>query len=157
MSLPLLAVPRSWFTGSYDVTRAGERLAVLDVAWFRYRGRFELEGRRFELDRESLLGDFRLLADGQVLCRARKTSAFRRAFEVRLGQFECTFQAASPFRQTFVLRKGDARIGEVRPRHAFSRKAEIDLPDDLPLEFRLFLLWLVVLLWRHQAAAASGG
>ena len=37
-----------------------------------------------------------------------------------------------------------------------TRRALVDLPPDLPLPVRVFVIWLTVILWKRQAEAASG-
>ena len=37
----------------------------------------------------------------------------------------------------------------------FSRDVEIDLSDELPLELRLFVFWVVVQCWRRNAGGVA--
>ena len=64
---------------------------------------------------------------------------------------------ASRLRRRFVLIEGDREIGAIRPAHLFSRSALADLPDDLPLAVRIFMIWLVLLLWKRDMGNAGGG
>ena len=43
----------------------------------------------------------------------------------------------------------------VRPARALGRQARADLPEDMPLEVRLFVLWLTLMLWKRQQQAAN--
>ena len=48
-----------------------------------------------------------------------------------------------------------ATFGSIAPLGLFRRKAKADLPDDLALEIKAFLIWLVVVMWKRQAKAGS--
>ena len=50
-------------------------------------------------------------------------------------------------------------VGTIRRETWTSRKARVELPDELPLPVRVFVLWLVLLMWKREsdAAASSGG
>jgi hypothetical protein len=50
---------------------------------------------------------------------------------------------------------GDKQIGSVYPAGHFTRRSMIDLPGDWPLATRIFVFWLVFVMWRRQQAAAS--
>jgi hypothetical protein len=40
----------------------------------------------------------------------------------------------------------------------FKREWTVDMPEELPLEVSVFIVWLVVILWkRAESAAAAGG
>jgi hypothetical protein len=45
-----------------------------------------------------------------------------------------------------------APVGTIARTGFFRAKRTADLPDDLPLEVQAFLIWLVLLVWRRQAA-----
>ena len=73
---------------------------------------------------------------------------------MQLGGRAFTLKATSTFGRAFVLTEGDHAVGSVAPQGFFGRKAKADLPDDLTLEIRAFLIWLVVVMWKRQAKAA---
>jgi hypothetical protein len=99
-------------------------------------------------------GDFLLERDGVVLARAAKPSAFRSAFEVRHDGRTYELAKESVWHRRFVLRSSNAEIGSLAPRSAFGRAAFATLPEPWPLSLKVFVIWLVVLLWRR--AASSG-
>lgn len=60
--------------------------------------------------------------------------------------------------QLLDLLDSERIVGSIRPAGALRRGVEATLPDDLPLEVRVFILWVVLLLWRGRRvtrAAAS--
>jgi hypothetical protein len=51
--------------------------------------------------------------------------------------------------------EGGKQIGSVYPEHALTRKAVIDFPEEIPLVVRVFMFWLVVILWKRASDAAA--
>ena len=151
----LRAEPSNWFSWSYDVFEDDQHLTTVDLAWMREAGSFELGGQRFDIAREPGWGDFVLSAGGDAICRARKPSAWFRSFQVVIGDRHLTLEAQSPLNRTFVLREGGATFGEIRPQGILSRKAVVMLPESLSRAVQVFIVWLVIVLWRRQANASA--
>jgi hypothetical protein len=63
-------------------------------------------------------------------------------------------EAESMLRRKFVLYEGGQALGSVQPEHAFTRKAIIDLPTDIALPVRIFMVWLTLILWKREADAS---
>jgi hypothetical protein len=55
----------------------------------------------------------------------------------------------------FILSENGRELGTVRPEHAFTRKAVIDLPAEIDLPVRIFMVWLVLVLWKRDEESAS--
>lgn len=151
----LRAEPSNWFSWGYDVLENNRHLTTVDLAWVREAGSFELEGQHFHISREPGWGDFVLTAKGNVICRAKKLSAWFRSFQVVIGGQQLTLEAASPFHRAFVLSQAGATVGEIRPQGILSRKAVVALPESLSRAIQVFLLWLVIIMWRRQSNAAT--
>ena len=153
----LRAEPKSWFSWDYTVYDNGAPVADLDLAWVREAGEVIIEGVACTLYRESLLsGAFILEAGGFPLARAEKPSVLFRTFEIAYDdRHHYTLQARSAFARTFVLCEGDREIGSIYPDHIFSRKMTVDLPEALPLAVRVFITWLVILMWKRAAQSSS--
>jgi hypothetical protein len=69
------------------------------------------------------------------------------------AQFELKPQ--SPFTRGFQLLKGKRIVGTLLPASFLTRKINVELPEDLPLQIRAFIVWLTVLLWKRDASAAA--
>jgi hypothetical protein len=152
----LMAVPARWFSWDFAVLEGSQVIAAIDVSWWREEGELAVQGRTFRVYREGLMrGAFVLESAGSVLARAEKPSAFRRAFVVEHGGRRYTFAARSPFQRAFELRDGSGAVGAIAPLGIFTRRARVDLPEDLPLAVRVFIVWLAVILWRRDANAAD--
>ena len=148
--------PIAWYSWSFRILEGDREVARLDRSAFRERATFSLEGSQYEMRRTSLtLGTFVLERDGRLLAEATKPSAFRREFEVVAEKGPFRLQAASWFRREFLLLQGSSRLGSVKPDSAFGRAATADFPTTIPLPVRLFLVFLVLVLWQRAATGSS--
>lgn len=146
--------PLHWYSWDFKVFEDDRPVAVFDRSWFREEGTLILEEAAYRVYRMGMAsGAFILERDDHLVAEANKPHFWRRRFEITFGDRQFRLRPRSLGR-TFDLYEGAARVGEVRPRHPFTRKAAATLPADLPLAVRVFILWLVVLLWKRAADAA---
>jgi hypothetical protein len=152
----LEAVPKNVFSTDYIVHIPGRTSAMVDVSLWRDAADLEIEGVSYRFHRERLMsGAFLLERDGVVIAKAVKPSAFRARFEVDFGGRTFVVRMVSVWRRQFGVFSGEQRVGVIRPAGLFTRRALIELPRDWPVAFELFVFWLVLLMWRRQAAAAA--
>lgn len=127
-----------------------------DRSWWSDKGELTVQGVTYTARREGVMsGAFVLESPAGVLARATKPSAFRRLLIVEHSGRQYTLRAASALRREFVLLDGSTRIGSLSPEGFFTRRAAVDLPPSLPLPVRVFIVWLTVMLWKHEQAAAA--
>ena len=62
--------------------------------------------------------------------------------------------AAHVLSRRYVLERDGRKAGEVAPDGLVTRKLRASFPDDLPLPVRIFLLFLVIILWRRQVQSS---
>lgn len=151
--------PKAFWSWDFDILDGDRVVAVLDRHWLREMAAFDVEGQRWQVRRTSVMrGTFALELDGRVVAEAQKTSSFRRAFAVTVGPERFELRAVSIFRREFQLFRGGIAIGSIRPTSPFRRHAIAQLPSSLPLPLRLFLVFLVLVIWKRQSdSAATGG
>jgi hypothetical protein len=124
------------------------------MSWWGEKGAFAIDGATYRVYREALLsGPFVLEGQGGVVARAEKPSVFRREFVIRHAGHEYTLRPRSLWQRAFVLFDGSREIGSVAPKSAMTRKAAADLPDDLPLPVRAFIVWLTLISWRRAQSS----
>jgi hypothetical protein len=155
----LLIEPKNWWRSLLEVTEpsTGTRFS-LSPRGFREGCFFKLDGDRYELKRQHWSGGaFLLECNGSVLLRAHKPSAFKRSFELKNGRERFTVAAESMWSRAYVLRQGSRVVGRIERPSWWSRRAEADLPEDLPLVFRVFVVSLVLLMWRREHSAVVNG
>lgn len=152
----LRAVPKSWFSSEYRVLENNATVAIIDLSWWREAGELTVGGSTYRVYREGLMsGPFVLESGGAIIARAEKPRAFYRSFLVEHDEKEYTLEAESALYRKFVLSEGGERIGSVYPEHALTRKAVVDFPEEIPLAVRIFMFWLVMILWKRASDAAA--
>ncbi|MBA4389940.1 MAG: hypothetical protein C0399_03280 [Syntrophus sp. (in: bacteria)] len=151
----LSAVPNGWFSWDFTIFDDHKAIAKIDLAWVREAGKLYLDGSNYRVFREGLLnGSFIIEKEGLVLARAEKPSALIRSYKIDYNNKSYTLEAESALRREFVLREDGQTIGSVRPENAFTKKAIIDLPAEIALPVRIFMVWLTLILWKREEAAA---
>ena len=163
--LELVPVPMGWFSWDFSILQNGSPIAEIKCrsSW-REKGTLAIGGSSYDVYREGLMsGQFILELNGTRLVHAEKRSRYTRSFTV---QHECKtyiLKAESALGGTFLLLENDQQIGSIRPAGVFTWKATVELPDELPLPIKVFLLWLTVILWKRDydyaiaAAIAAAG
>ena len=152
----LRMIPK-WFSWTFSVIDGAEPVAhAVDRSWWSDKGELTIEGVTYTARREGVMsGEFVLESTAGVLARATKPSAFRRSLIVEHAGRRYTLRAVSALRREFVLLDGSTRIGSLSPEGIFTRRAAVDLPPALPLTVRVFIVWLTVMLWKHEQMAAA--
>lgn len=147
----LKAIPKSWFSWDFSIVEGSTPVAEISVAWWRERGELKVRGSTFNVYREGpMMGDFVLESGGAVLARAEKPSAFRRTFLIVHEGRRYTLRSRSALLREFVLLDGSTEVGSIAPEWILTRRAAVSLPLDLPLPVRVFMIWLVLILWKRD-------
>ncbi len=128
----------------------GTPIAVLDHA----RLGFTLNGRTYTIRRAGVFAPlYELLRDNVALVSARQVPFVNRYTVTSAGR-EWRLKAEEILARRFGLFDGDARVGGITPssRFNFTQDVSIDLPDELPLEARVFLMWLLLWKWGDSSS-----
>jgi hypothetical protein len=140
----LRVVPDGWF--SYDFTvfdRRGMPVSRAELANWRETAKLEVGATRYKAHHKGWGSKQFVLEkeDGRV-------------FEHGGNRYEV--EKESVWGSAFVIRReGVVRIGSVRGKGIFKREWIVELPEELLLEVRVFIVWLVVLLWKRAASGAA--
>ena len=154
----LTVIPKSWLSWDFHVTEDGQAVALIDRHWFRERASFSVDGKSYDVRRTSVMhGTFVLEHSGRVVAEARKRSAFRRSFDISSGGNRYTLEAVSAFGREFRLLRGGTPAGRIRPVSMLRRTATAVFPEAMPREVQLFVVFLVLVLWKRAADAAASG
>lgn len=152
------AIPTGWLTWDFEVRDAdGRNLGEVRLSSWRERGAVCAGGVEHGVSRESLLGAFVLEKEGLPLARAVKPSALFRSFEIEYEGRSFALKAWSAMRRAMVLWEGGIAIGSIAPEGVLTRRARIELPEELPLALKLFLVWLTMLMWKRESGAGNSG
>jgi hypothetical protein len=152
----LTASPRSWFSWNFTLAKDGESLADIDLSSWREKGALTVANSSYRVHREGLFsGAFVLESNGTVAARAHKPSAWTRRLVIEVDGAQFELRPRSAFTRGFQLFKGERIVGNLSPASWLNRKLDVELPEDLPLLIKAFVVWLTVLLWKRDADAAA--
>ena len=153
----LQAVPKGWFSSKYDVSNDNVPVGTINFSAWREEGELTIGGSIYRVYREGLMsGSFVLELNGSILARAQKPSALYRTFIIELGEKKYVLEAKSAFSSKFMLIEGERQIGSAYREGVLARKSLADFPDEIEITIRMFLLWLVMILWRRSDSASAG-
>ena len=112
---------------------------------------FVLENRTFKILRSGAVGSvFKLAFEDSPLATLEQVP-FRNRYTLSFGGREWAFHSASLTETKFALEQGGERVGSISARYfARYKQIAIDLPDQLPLEVKAFLMWVVLWRWRNH-------
>jgi hypothetical protein len=152
----LTAEAQGFWKRNYEVYHdAGPTIAV-KIGWVGQGAFFSIDGVEFEIRREGMFSrHYTLRALDEVQAEAYRPSVFRGRFVIEAGEVDYSFEPCSPFGRSFELWDQGQVVGEVYPEGIFSRSVHGDLPEELPLPVRVFLLALVIMIGRNRRAGAS--
>jgi len=157
----LRAVPEGWFSSNFIVfDRAGTPVARAGLSNWREIAKLEVGGTRYEARSKGRAGKKFVLEqeDGRVVAVVEKPSVWRNRFVFEHAGNRYELRRVSVWGSAFVLwREGVGPVGSVRSKALFKREWTADLPEELPLEVRVFIVWLMIILWKRGATAAAGG
>lgn len=152
----LQIVPESWLTWNFDVLEDDRRIASIKTTLLPESGSFSIDGSSFRAYREGMIsGKFLLDGESGTIACAEKPSAFLNSFNVEYSDKRYTLKKESLIGRSFVLLQGGLEVGSIRPERFLSRKAALSLPADLPMPVQVFMMWLVIILWRREANSQS--
>ncbi|HEU4388324.1 MAG TPA: hypothetical protein VFV34_11040, partial [Blastocatellia bacterium] len=144
-----------WYSWNYTIIEDGKEVAFIESAWLREAATFFLDGFTFKVYRQGMFGGpFVLEKNGEAIIFADKPSAWESSFNVSYLNRQYTLEAQGFFRRRFLLREGERVIGSAIPDAWCSRTAIGDFPPELPMALRIFLVWLVIIMWKRQSDAA---
>jgi hypothetical protein len=157
----LRVIPKGWFSYDYTVfERDGTPVGQVDLSNWRETAKLEVGGEHYTGHREGWRSqEFALeKEDGQVVVTAEKASAWKGPFVFEYGGNRYELEKESIWKSTFIIRReGVGRVGSVRSEGVFKREFIAELPQELSLEAKVFIVWLVVLLWKRAASTAAAG
>lgn len=152
----LEAIPTDLLSSNFRLHEERQLIGEVETSIWRERARLELEEGTYHLFRERAFGgDFLLERNGSVVARATKPSALRSKFEVEVGDRQLELRRLSLLNRRFGVFQDGKQVGSIYPLGIFTRRSNIDLPSDLPISTRVFLFWLVFLMWKREQSAAS--
>lgn len=151
---PIEFAPKSLFAARYyTLKRDGVEIGRIDCGGIRQPASIVIGDATFRPARDGVLrATYHLDGNGARLASAVPAGAALRRFTVEAGARTCTLAVASWSGRRFTLTENGTAVGTIARIGFFTAKCQANLPDDLPLEVQAFLIWLVIITWRRQAA-----
>jgi hypothetical protein len=161
MAKMLRAVPDGWFSYNFTVfDRSGTPVARADLSkwlWLE-TAKLEISATSYEAYSKRLAHKEFLLEkeDGRVVAVAEKPSFWRNRRVIEHAGNRYELKKESAWRNTFVLwRDGVGPIGSVRSNGVFKREWTVELREELPMEVGVFVMWLMVIMWKLTLSSAA--
>lgn len=156
----LIAQAKGFLGSTYELLERETVVGRLKVSGWRERAELEITqdgfSSSYRFQREgSISGAFLLLEAERVIAFAEKPSAFRDIFEVTYSGEHLVLKRPSFWKQKFDLESNGRVVGSITPKGFLRRRITIDLPDEYPIIFKVFVFWLALIVWRRQQAAAA--
>ncbi len=151
-----LATPKRWLLWDYDVRDVfGRHIGDVRVLPWRAAGTMLVEGMRLDASRRGVfVGPIVLTGPSGEVARATRIGLFTRRIALEFGGRSLVLRSASVWSREMHLMEGEVTIGTAVPEGLFSRRAQVELPDSLPVDVRLFVVWLVLYTWKAQQNAS---
>ena len=153
----LKAEPKNVLSSRYRLYDGEIDVGELRMSWVKERSEAVIDGHSVDMYREGTFsGAFILAANGSEIACAVKPSFWTSTFEVSFGNVTFELAKRGTFKSAFELRLEGTVVGSIERESIWKRTARANLPDDWPNALKVFILWLVLVIWQREAAAASG-
>jgi len=146
----LHVTPTNWFSSGLIVSQEGRPVARIRFPWGMGSGEFILEGQTYSVrPADPGLSLYLLETRGRAIARARGWSTvLQRYCVVEHGGRRYHLDSRPGFRRAYVVREGVETVGYVECQGLLARKAVASLPGSLPLPVQVFVIAIVLRLWR---------
>ncbi|HYH32951.1 MAG TPA: hypothetical protein VD903_21475 [Pseudonocardia sp.] len=143
----------SVWKSTYEITADGRPIATWTGRAWKAGGRFELDGRPYEVSANAWGNRFEMSAvHGGPVASAERVG--RKHWTVDADGRTYRFRRASLLSADQILLDGEREAGWIRKTSVWRSDAEADLPG-LSLPAQVFVLVVVLRMWEAAAAAAS--
>jgi hypothetical protein len=141
-------IPKAW-SYAFSVMDGSERVAqAVDLSFWRDKGELRIQGFIYKARRDR--SSYVLESGTGVIARAERPRRWLRELGIEHSDRRYTLRAKSPFRRQLLLLEGSTQIGSISPDGLFTRKAEVELPQALPLFLKVFIIWLAMTIWKQE-------
>jgi hypothetical protein len=150
----LQSTRRGFFRHTYEISEDGRPTATL-TGTRREGCVFDVDGITYRITRDGRRA-FILTSPSGEAARAERVGS--RTWTISSLHVPLELVRTSIWKETWEVRRFGEPVGTLSKDGAFKNTSTADLPDDLPLFLRLFVLCLVEALWeRSRQASAAGG
>lgn len=153
--------PAGLFSSDYGIFEDGNILGVIDkkILSLKEKATLLIKNQKYSVSREGILsGHFLMTSQGTVIARAEKAGFIRDVFVIKYDGRELRLEGKSlSLRDKFFLFEGTGQIGSLFQKSLFSRKMVFDVQVEIPLEIKLFIIYLALVIKSRNSESAPGG
>ena len=153
-----IAWPRHSGSPGHSRSDGSEPVAhAVDLSWWSDKGELTVQGVTYTARREGVMsGAFVLESTAGVVARATKPSSLRRLLIVEHSGRQYTLRATSSLRREFILLVMARHVSDPFHQTGSSRDERTWISRrHCRSPVRVFIIWLTVMLWKHDEAAAG--
>ena len=151
----LKVIPKAW-SYTFALMDGTQPIAqAVDLSWWRDSGELRIQGAVYRAHRDR--ASYVLESGNAVVARAERPRRLCREFVIEDSGRRYLLRAKSAIRRHFLLFEGSTQVGSICPEGIFTRSAAVELPQEIPLFLRVFMVWLVMTLWKHEDHLATAG
>ncbi|NKB31490.1 MAG: hypothetical protein GKR91_00110 [Pseudomonadales bacterium] len=152
------AIPRSIFSRDFEILENSKKIADIDMSAWRERAEVLIDNTTYNIKKEGFLNPtFSLVHNGKTLVTASREMMLRRQFVIDIAGARYYLKNKNWLARAMILTNDISRVGLIKPRNFFGRGAKVDLPGEIELPVQVFIVWLVLLLWKRDSNAAASG
>jgi hypothetical protein len=153
----LEAIPKSWFSWNFKINEGSKKVADLDISSWREKGELRINGVDYVVFRKGTFRPTIILEQSNTkLAKATRSSIFRHSFLIETDGKQYTLEKRSFVGRKIILKNDLGEIGSVSPKGFLSRRAIVDLPENMELPLRIFVIWLALFLWKRESGSSAG-
>jgi hypothetical protein len=151
----LTVVPRGAFKNGFDLLDgSGRPVGGFTGSVWRENGDVEIGQERWEFRRERSRR-FTLAGPRGTYATAERPSLWSYVWHVAVDDRLYLLERPSWLSRRYEVRVGDRLVGGLTPKGAFSAKAEVDLPAEMPPPVQVFVIAVVMTQWRRESSSAA--
>jgi hypothetical protein len=145
----LRAIPESLLSWTFSLWDGNQKVGEANFDWFKHTGRLKAGDATYQVDPGACgNGPYRLLRGNQVISEAQEVRRFlRNGYVVAYGERQYELKATSLLGRGFEVREGGKCVGRIEPEGAVTRRTRARLPEELPLEVRMFMVGVASVAW----------
>ncbi len=149
----LRIIHKGWFFHSFKVFENDVEIPELEFKFGSKTMNFEIQGVDYKFEsRETFFsgGSYVIESNNSILAVAERPGVFGKTFSFVLGARQYQLGPGPGRKPSFVLLEGERQVGEIYSETFSRRQVVAELPSELSLPIKMFMLWLFLLLWNEK-------
>ncbi len=149
----LRLIRQGWFLPRFKVFENDVELPNMAFKFGSKTMNFEIQGVDYKFEaRETFFsgGSYVIESNNSILTVAERPGRLGRTFSFVLGAKQYHLCSETGWKPSFVLLEGEHLVGKIYSEKGFRGDVIAELPADLSLPVKMFMLWLVMLIWNQD-------